>query len=278
VKLALVQQHATDSRAANLERGLAAARRAAEAGAKVVAFAELAFDPFWPQEPATPERLFRAEPIPGPTTDACAALARELSIVVVPNLYELDGELRYDSSPVIDADGSILGVTRMIHIADFDFFRERGYYAPGDRGLPVYGTAAGKVGVVICYDRHFPESFRAVGLGGAELVLVPQAGAVDEWAEGVFEGELQVAAVQNGFYAALCNRVGREARVEFAGESFVCGPRGEIITRAGRGTDELLLAELDLAAVASSPARQLFLPDRRPELYPSWWGGGDSPG
>ena len=216
--------------------------------------------------------LALAEPIPGPTTEAFAALAAELGVVVVLNLFERDGERTFDSSPVLDADGSLLGVTRMVHVADFACFHERGYYAPGDRGAPVYETAKGRVGVAICYDRHYPEYLRALALGGADLVVVPQAGAVDEWPDGLYEAELRVAAFQNGVFTALCNRVGPEPRLEFAGESFVCDPHGEVLARAGRGTEETLHCALDLARLADCPARRLFLPDRRPELYAGWLG------
>ncbi len=100
------------------------------------------------------------------------------------NLYERDGQHTYDSSPVIDADGTLLGVTRMIHITEYPCFHEQGYYTPGDKGAPVYKTKAGAIGVSICYDRHFPEYMRALAVDGADLVIVPQAGAVDEWPEG----------------------------------------------------------------------------------------------
>ncbi|RMH03307.1 MAG: carbon-nitrogen hydrolase family protein [Planctomycetota bacterium] len=268
MRIALVQQPAGPDRAANRDRGLAALRRAAAAGADLVAFAELAFDPFWPQRPVAGDPLELAEPIPGPTTDAMAAAARELGVVVVLNLYERDGEAAFDSSPVIDADGSLLGVTRMVHVTDYPGFHEQGYYTPGDRGAPVYTTAAGEVGVAICYDRHYPEYMRALGLAGADLEVVPQAGTVGEWPEGLYEAEMRVAAFQNGYFVALCNRVGREERLDFAGESFVCGPDGVVLARAGRGREEILLAEVDPAACARSYARRLFLRDRRPELWP----------
>ncbi|MCA8958943.1 MAG: carbon-nitrogen hydrolase family protein [Planctomycetes bacterium] len=275
VRLALVQQHATRDLAGNRRRGLEAVRRAAADGANVIAFAELAFDPFYPQRHATPEVLARAESIPGPTTEVFAALARELGVVIVLNLFERCGSSTFDASPVIDADGSILGVTRMIHITDYAHFHERGYYTPGDRGLPVYVTRHGRIGVAICYDRHYPEAMRALALSNAELVIVPQAGAVDEWPEGLYEAELRVAAFQNGYYAALVNRVGPESELTFAGESFVCDPSGRVIQRAAAGKDEILRVDLDLDAVARSHARTLFLPDRRPELYGPWLSSDD---
>ncbi len=156
-------------------------------------------------------------------------------MVVVLNLFERDGVRTFDTSPVIDADGTLLGRTRMIHITDYACFHEQGYYAPGDTGAPVYRTRHGTLGVAICYDRHYPEYLRALALGGADLVLVPQAGAVGEWPDGLFEAEMRVAAFQNGFFVALCNRVGAEECLEFAGESFVCAPDGRVVARAAGG-------------------------------------------
>jgi N-carbamoylputrescine amidase len=134
----------------------------------------------------------------------------------------------------------------------------------------VFDTAVGRLGVAICYDRHFPEYMRALALGGADLVVVPQAGVVDEWPAGFFEGELCTAAFQNGYFVALCNRVGVEGPLTFAGESFVCGPEGVVRGRAPRGEDAVLLAEIDLADAARSHARRVLLADRRPELYAAW--------
>ncbi len=278
MKIALIQQRASTDRALNLERGLAAARRAAAMGAEVIAFAELAFEPFYPQVPAdrqewAPHVRDLAEPIPGPTTEAFQAVAVECGVVIVLNLYERDGERAFDTSPVIDADGTLLGRTRMVHITEYDTFHEQGYYAPGDTGAPVYATRHGRLGVAICYDRHYPEYMRALALAGAEVVFIPQAGAVGEWPEGLYEAEMRVAAFQNGFFTALCNRVGAEEQLTFAGESFVCDPSGKVVARADAGTDEILQVELDLGEVATSHARTLFLRDRRPELYPPWLGG-----
>jgi N-carbamoylputrescine amidase len=272
VKIALIQQQVGEDREENRGRGEAAVRRAAGKGAQVICFAELAFERFYPQEKASADTLAAAEPVPGPTSDRFAALAAELGVVLVLNVFERDGNSTYDTSPVIDADGSLLGKTRMVHITDYPCFHEQDYYAPGDAGAPVYDTRYGKIGVAICYDRHYPEFMRALALNGAELVVVPQAGAVDEWPEGLYEAEMRVAAFQNGYFTALCNRVGKEARLTFAGESFVCNPAGEVIGRAGTGTDEILYCDIDLAEAAGSHARSLFLRDRRPELYGEWLG------
>ena len=270
--IALIQQHATKDKAANVARGLAAIEAAARGGAQLACFAELAFEWFYPQRPADAGFRDLAEPLDGPTVQAFQRKARELGMVVVINLYEREGDKTYDSSPVIDADGALLGVTRMIHITEYPCFHEQGYYTPGDKGAPVFKTKAGNVGVAICYDRHFPEYMRALAVNGADLVIVPQAGAVDEWPEGLYEAEMRVAAFQNGYFTALCNRVGKEECLDFAGESFVCGPDGNVLARAAKSEDSILYADVDLASISSSNARRLFLKHRRPELYSGWLG------
>ena len=270
MKIALIQQHATPDKTANIQRGLAAVDAAAAQGANVAVFAELAFERFHPQQPPNADPLWLAEAVPGPMTDAFAERARRHGLVVVLNLYERDGSRAYDCSPVIDADGRLLGRTRMIHITEYACFHEQGYYTPGDTGAPVYETKAGRIGVAICYDRHYPEYMRALAVAGADLVVVPQAGAVGEWPDGLYEAEMQVAAFQNGYYTALCNRVGEEECLTFSGESFVCAPDGRVIARAAGGEDAILYADLDFAQAGRSHARRLFLRDRRPELYAAW--------
>ena len=253
-----------------MARGLESLERAASAGAKLVGYAELAFDRFHPQRRATGDVTGLAEPIPGPTTEAFAAKAAELGVVVVLNLFERDRGRTYDASPVLDTDGRLLGVTRMVHVTDYEGFHEQSWYTPGDRGAGVYRTAVGPVGVAICYDRHYPEYMRALALAGAEVVVVPQAGTVGEWPDGLYEAEMRTTAFQNGYWVALCNRVGTEERLTFAGESFVCAPDGSVVARAPAGEEHVLLADVDLGACAESHARRLFLRDRRPEAYASW--------
>jgi len=270
MKIALIQQRVTRDKQANIARGLANLEAAARNGARLACYAELAFEWFHPQHPASGDVLGLAEPLDGPLVRAFREKAREHGIVVVLNLFERQGTETFDASPVIDADGTQLGVTRMVHVTEYACFHEQGYYTPGDQGAPVFRTRAGNVGVAICYDRHFPEYMRALALAGADLVVVPQAGAVGEWPEGLYEAEMRVAAFQNGYYVALCNRIGREDRLDFAGESFVCAPDGAVIARAGQGTEEILYAEVELASTAASHARQLFLKHRRPELYAQW--------
>jgi N-carbamoylputrescine amidase len=269
MKLALVQQHATDDREANVQRGLRAMEEAKGRGADAVVFPELAFVRFFPSRPGRHEAAQGAEPIPGPTTRRFMEKAAELGLVTVINLYEREGDSCFDASPVIDADGRLLGVTRMLHVTDFPGFHEKDYYQPGDTGAQVYATRAGRIGVAICYDRHYPEVMRALALGGADLVVIPQAGTLGEWPEGLFEAEVRVAAFQNGYFAALCNRVGDEGDLVFAGESFASDAEGRILARAGALTDEVLIADLDLGLLPTCTARSLFLRDRRPELCPA---------
>jgi len=274
VRIALAQLAAGLDRVANLGRVLDVMGDAKRAGADLVAFPEIILDRFFPQVPGNREALELAEPIPGPTTGRIAERASELGLVTVFNLYELDpaSGRRFDSSPVFDADGRLLGVTRMLHITDFEGCHEQSYYHPAESGMPVYDTRIGKIGVAICYDRHYPEVMRALGVAGAELVVIPQAGTVGEWPDGLFEAEVRTAAFQNGYFAALANRVGVEGKLRFSGESFVVDPEGKVIARSESPEEDLLLADLDLAACATSTARRLFWRHRRPELYGGWLG------
>lgn len=271
MKIALIQQTCTEDKFENLERGLQAAREAAEAGAKIICFPELAFEPFYPQYDNPSEPHKHAEPIPGPITEAFSEVAAEFEVVIILNLYELDGDGAYDSSPVINVDGSIMGITRMIHITDYACFHEQKYYTPGDHGAPVYDTPYGRIGIAICYDRHYPEYMRALALEGAEIVFIPQAGVVGEWPDGLYESEVRTAAFQNGYFAALCNRVGEEPKLTFAGGSFVSNPSGEIIARSDEGVEEVLYCDVDLSEIEHSHAKRLFMRDRRPELYSDWF-------
>ncbi|NOR21835.1 MAG: carbon-nitrogen hydrolase family protein [Candidatus Aminicenantes bacterium] len=267
MKIALIQQHATKDYEKNIKRGIDSFHQAASSGAKLVAFAELAFSTFLPQIPSNQEYLAMAESIPGPTTEQFSKLAKKYGVVVVLNLFERDWERTYDASPVIDADGKLLGVTRMVHIMEGPGFYEKGYYTPGENINFVYKTKVGRVGIAICYDRHFPEYMRCLGLKEAEIVVIPQAGALGEWTEGIFEAELQVAAFQNGYYAALVNRVGKEDVVHFAGESFVVDPHGRIIAQAPKEEDHILYADCDFQQIPQSHAKKHFLQDRRPDFY-----------
>lgn len=273
MRIALAQLSSSPDRAANLSRVEKAMRDAKEAGAGLVAFPEVVLDRFFPVRKDDPAASALAEPVPGPVTERIAGLAGELGLVTVFNLYEVDAAgRRFDTSPVFDADGTLLGITRMLHITEYEGFHEQSYYHPGDRGMPVYDTRVGRIGVAICYDRHYPEVMRALGVQGAELVVIPQAGATGEWPEGMYEAEVRTAAFQNGYFVALCNRVGvEEEGLTFSGESFVADPEGRILARGLSLAEDLLLCDLDLGLCASSPARRLFFRHRRPDLYRDGW-------
>ena len=268
MKVALIQQPASENVEANIQLGLDNLDQAAAKGAKLAIFAELAFTPFYPQYLADGDITHLAEAIPGPITEKYMAKAKEHEIVIVINLFELDEGKTYDSSPVIDSNGELLGTTRMVHIADYECFYEKSYYTEGNHGAKVYDTSVGKVGVAICYDRHYPEYMRSLGINGAEIVAIPQAGTIGEWPDGLYEAELQVASFQNGYFCALANRVGREDQLEFSGESLITNPEGKVIAQASSGEADLLICDLDLKEVDSSPARKMFFRDRRPDIYP----------
>lgn len=269
MRLALIQHQPTADYNASVQRGLQALEEAVSNGAELVVYPELAFTPFYPQYPAGPDFMDLAEPIPGPTTKVFQEAARRLGVVVVLNLYERDGTDAYDSSPVIDVDGMLLGCTRMMHITEYACFHEQGYYTPSTTGAPVYDTAVGRIGVAICYDRHYPEYTRMLALQGADLVVVPQAGATGEWPEGMYEAELQVTSFQNGMFMALANRVGKEDVLTFAGGSFVTDPIGKVVAQAPFDQETILYTDIDLQQCALSPAKRLFLRDRRPDQYKS---------
>jgi N-carbamoylputrescine amidase len=267
IKIALIQQQNTSDRDHNLKRGLQALEKASAAGAQIAVYPELSFLPFLPQNPASPGFESWAEPIPGQTTKLLCSKAAGLNLAVVFNLLEIYQGKTYDSSPVIDRNGQLVGLNRMMHVMESPGFYEKGFYHPGDLGAGVFETSVGKIGVAICYDRHFPEYMRALALKGAELVVIPQAGAKDEWPEGLFEAEVRVSAFQNGYFCALANRVGQEALLEFSGGSFVVDPFGQMIVQAKKEQEDILLAEIDLSQLSDSPAQKYFLKDRRPEIY-----------
>ena len=268
MRIALIQQTASEDNESNIVKGLKKIDKAEEMGEELAVFAELAYTRFYPQYRANKNLSELAEPVPGPTTKRFMDKAKEHNMVIVINLFEIEKGHTYDSSPVIDSDGSLLGTTRMVHIADYECFYEKSYYEEGNHGAQVYNTAVGKVGVAICYDRHYPEFMRALGVKGAEVVVIPQAGTIGEWPEGLYEAELQVASFHNGYFCALANRVGKEDQMEFAGESVITNPEGRIIAQSPSGIDDILIHNLELSEVEKSNARTMFFRDRRPDIYP----------
>ncbi len=268
--IALVQQFLPDDPLEAFQEGLNAIQDAAEVGADLVVFPELSFAPFYPRlsiEDRDETALELAESIPGPTTESVAEIAEELGVVVVFNILEREDDQTYNTSPVIDSDGTVLGCTRAMHVPAYENFHEEEYYTPGDTGAPVYDTAVGRLGVANCYDRHYPEYLRALALNDAEVVAIPQARSAGEWSDDIHESEMRVASFQNGFFAAMANRVGQEQNLLFDGRSLVTDPSGRVVADAPSGNAIILLASVDLDDCDDSPARRFFLKGRRPEAY-----------
>jgi predicted amidohydrolase len=238
--------------------------RAAQAKAGLVLFPELCLSPFFPQYPAVDASAFLLK-----TTDRTMqqirAACRDHGVWAAPNVYLDEGGRHFDASVLISSDGDLIGLTKMAHIAQLPGFHEQDYYAPSDTGFPVFETALGKVAIVVCFDRHFPESIRTCALRGADLILVPTANVISEPRD-LFVCEMRTAAMQNGVYIAMCNRVGREGDAEFCGESLVVDPDGVVLEMASRD-ETLLVADLDFARIAVARRKRPYLQLRRPELY-----------
>ncbi len=211
-----------------------------------------------------------AEAVPGPTVERLAPIARKHEMVIVVPVYEkaMRG-VYFNTAAVIDADGKYLGKYRKQHIPQVQGFWEKFFFTPGDGGYPVFKTRYATIGVYICYDRHFPEGARALGLNGAEIVFNPSA-TVAGLSQSLWKIEQPAHAVANGYYVAASNRVGTEAPWNigrFYGTSYFVNPRGEIVAEASQDKDELLVADLDLNVIDEARNKWQFFRDRRPEAY-----------
>jgi predicted amidohydrolase len=270
VKLALAQTMCRPGRDQNLAHGLRLISRAAEQGAHLICFPEVSFDTFFPQYRADRRFFTLGESMDGTLVEKIKLQVASTGVAVVFNMYERAraGEY-YDCSPVFDNTSELLGKSRMMHIAESPGYNEKYYYREGNTGYPVYSTQfAGRVGVAICYDRHFPEHMRALTLGGAEIILVPTATAsLEEDFQRVWEVEMQGAAIANQVFIAVVNRVGPDDTLTFFGGSFVVNPRGQIVARASRTQEELLFVDCDLDLIEQARQEMPFLRDRRPETY-----------
>ena len=267
LKIGLAQMRAEEDWSDNLHRALALMDRGRAEGVEMIAFPEVGLTRFFPQYRADQRYFDWAELIPGPTTERLSEKARELEMVVVVSVYEfVPPGAYYDSAAVINADGSLLGVARMMHIAEEPNYNEKYYYWPGNTGYPVFQTAYADVGVAICYDCRFPEHMRALALGGAEIIFVPTAESGDRILE-TWTLENQASSLANNVFVAVANRVGTEDAMTFVGRSYVTSPFGEVLSMAGSREEELLTVEIDPGEVRR--ARQVipYMRDRRPETY-----------
>jgi beta-ureidopropionase len=245
--------------------------QAAKAGAQVVCLQEIFYGPYFCAEQQTRWYDF-TEPVPdGPTIRLMQEQARKHRMVMIIPIYEREIEgVYYNTAAVIGPDGSYLGKYRKTHIPHVaPGFWEKFYFRPGNLGYPVFDVGFAKIGVYICYDRHFPEGARALGLNGAEIVFNPSA-TVAGLSEYLWKLEQPAHAVANGYFVGAINRVGVEAPWnigEFYGSSYFCNPRGQIIAQASRDKDEVLTADLDLDEIGEVRKTWQFFRDRRPDLY-----------
>lgn len=280
VVLGLVQTACGPDPAANLRNTLAAAERAARAGAQIICTQELCRTQYFCQ--CEDARYFAlAEPVPGPSTAAFQELARQHQVVVIAALFEKRAPgLYHNTAAVIDADGALLGRYRKMHIPDDPLFYEKYYFAPGDLGFCAWRTRYARIGVLICWDQWFPEAARLTALQGAQIIFYPTAigwHPKEKAAQGAaqhaaWETVQRAHAVANGCYVAAVNRVGWERPaggdgLEFWGQSFVAGTLGEIVAKANASQEENLIVPVDLRQVDATRAQWPFLRDRRVDAY-----------
>jgi len=280
VTLGLLQHACAPAPAANLRKTLALVQQAAHRGAQIICTQELFRSQYFCQ--AEEHANFAlAESIPGPSTAAFQKLAQRLGVVIVASLFEKRASgLYHNTAVVIDADGSLLGLYRKMHIPDDPLFHEKFYFTPGDTGFKAWSTRYGRIGVLICWDQWYPEAARLTAMDGAEILFYPTAIGWHpaEKAEyganqhGAWETIQRAHAVANGCYVAAINRIGHEAPaggpgLEFWGQSFVAGTSGQLLAKASVDREEILLHQVDLAKVDVTRTHWPFLRDRRIDAY-----------
>ncbi len=280
VKLGLLQSRCSANPAANLRTTLALAERAAKQGAQIICTQELFRSQYFCQN-EDHENFKLAEPIPGPSTAAFQKLAKKHAVVVIASLFEKRASgVYHNTAAVIDADGSLLGIYRKMHIPDDPLFYEKFYFTPGDLGFRAWQTRYGKIGVLICWDQWYPEGARLTAMQGAEILFYPTAIGwhPKEKAEygvnqhGAWELIQRSHAVANGCYVAVANRIGLEQPIggdglEFWGQSFVAGTSGQILAKASVDQEETLIVPIDLAKVDVTRTHWPFFRDRRIDAY-----------
>jgi N-carbamoylputrescine amidase len=279
VKLGLIQTACSADPDANLKKTLALADRAAQRGAQIICTQELFRSQYFCQ--SEDHKNFKlAEPIPGPSTDAFCKLARKHKVVVIASLFEKRAAgVYHNTAAIIDADGSLLGIYRKMHIPDDPLYYEKFYFTPGDLGFKAWPTRYGKIGVLICWDQWYPEAARLTALQGAQILFYPTAigwhpGEKKKYGErqhNSWETIQRSHAIANGCYVAVANRIGHEKLagkgIEFWGQSFVAGTSGEILAKTGAHKEEILIMPVDLASVDTARTHWPFLRDRRIDAY-----------
>jgi beta-ureidopropionase len=271
VRGALLQAKYSGDKESMIQKHEAYAHDASKQGAQVMCFQELFYAPYYCQ--IQDARWYSlAEPVPeGPITQRMQQLAKETGMVLVVPIAEEEGTgIYYNTGAVIDADGTYLGKYRKNHLPHVGGFWEKFYFRHGNLGYPVFDTAVGKIGVYICYDRHFPEGARMLGLHGAELVFIPSATSRG-LSEHLWRIEQTSHAIANGYFVATINRVGIEPEFgpnDYYGQSYFCNPRGEFVGDVGDPyEEELLVRDLDMGLIREVRNTWQFYRDRRPETY-----------
>lgn len=264
MKLALAQISMTEDPEENLQKTLRLIREAGERGADMICFPEIQLTPFFPQYEGRDVSAYVMEEKNAAVQAVCKA-CRGAQLWASPNFYLTYNGNNYDTSLLIDRTGQIVGRQKMVHIAQCPCFYEQDYYTPSEDGFKVFDTELGRIGIVVCFDRHYPESIRTEALRGANLIVIPTANTNDEPSE-LFQWEIRIQAFQNSVYTAMCNRVGQEDAMLFSGESLVAGPDGELLALAGSG-EELLLCEIEPERAARHRSEKAYTGLRRPSLY-----------
>ncbi len=270
VRAAVIQCNANMSKQEAIDKHIELIGKAAAEGAQVTCLQEIFHGPYFPAE-QDPKWYATSEPEDGPTVSRMREVAREHNmLLIVPFYEEAQTGVYYNSAVVIEGDGMIAGKYRKTHIPHVGpCFWEKFYFKPGNLGYPVFETSVGRIGLIICYDRHFPEIGRALGLKGAELVFNPSA-TVESLSKYLWELEQPAHAVANGYWIAAINRVGAEPPLtehRFYGSSYFCNPRGQIVAKASDSQDEVLVHDVDLEMNREVRNTWQFLRDRRPETY-----------
>lgn len=280
VKLGLLQSACSPDPAENLKKTLALAGKAAKQGAQIICTQELFRSEYFCQK-EDHEYFKLAEPIPGPSTEAFQKLAKKNKVVIIASLFEKRASgVYHNTAVVIDADGSLLGIYRKMHIPDDPQFYEKFYFTPGDLGFKAWQTKYGRIGVCVCWDQWYPEAARLTAMQGAEIIFYPTAigwhpKEKKEYGEnqhGAWELIQRSHAVANGCYVAVANRIGLEKPaggdgLEFWGQSFVAGTSGQILAKAARNKEEVLIVDVDLSKVDVTRTHWPFLRDRRIDAY-----------
>lgn len=275
VRLGIVQMRDAGSRDLAIESATRWIKEAASQGAQVICLQELFNSPY-PCQSEDHRNFDFAESIPGPSTEALSVVAKQLSVVIVVPLFERRAAgVYHNTAVVIDADGSIAGTYRKMHIPDDPLFYEKFYFAPGDLGFQPIETRYAKLGVGICWDQWFPEAARLFALAGAEILLYPTAiGWIDEEKDEFGAGQLdawrttmRAHAIANGVWLAAPNRVGVEGKLEFWGASFIASPRGEVVAEADHSSERVVVADCALGEIDVVRTHWPFLRDRRVDAY-----------